>query len=240
MAFSSYLNNHGIDIASGRVLNTSYNHIFGAVPNMKNDKSGTVWDVSDTFYPWTNFDNPNVLTIPPVNSLDVNGKLVVYGLDEDYNEISEEFTLSDTTSSVGQKVFKRVFKAFYSNGFAANVDDIDIDMNNITVARIKSGKGQTLMCVYTIPAGYTGYLTQGSTTVKYGADATIDMFIRYNNENSFRIGHTAEVAGTGMPYNYTFSIPIIIPEKSDIDIHTSVRTNNARVTAAFDLIMIKR
>jgi hypothetical protein len=38
---------------------------------------------------------------------------------------------------------------------------------------------------------------------------------------------------------YEFFTPVVIPEKSDIDIRASVRSNNARVTAAFDLILIE-
>jgi hypothetical protein len=64
------------------------------------------------------------------------------------------------------------------------------------------------------------------------------MFIRYFGQSSFRVGHSFEVQGEGGPYNYKFSVPIRIPEKSDIDVRAAVRTNNSRVTAAFDLILI--
>ena len=36
---------------------------------------------------------------------------------------------------------------------------------------------------------------------------------------------------------YEFSVPRVIPEKSDIDVRASVRSNNARFTAAFDIIL---
>ena len=63
------------------------------------------------------------------------------------------------------------------------------------------------------------------------------MFIRYFGNEAFRVGHTFEVAGDGGPYLYEFCIPVKIPEKSDIDIRATVRSNNARVTAAFDILL---
>jgi hypothetical protein len=79
---------------------------------------------------------------------------------------------------------------------------------------------------------------QGTASIQYGGDATIDMFVHYYGQTSFRIGHSGEVAGTGMPYSYKFTVPIQIPEKSDIDIRATVRSNNAHATAAFDVILV--
>ena len=95
------------------------------------------------------------------------------------------------------------------------------------------------MAIYTVPAGYTGYLLQGTASVQYGADATGDMFVRYFGQDTFRVGHSFEVSGAGGQYIYPFSVPVAIPEKSDIDVRVAVRSNNARVTAAFDLLLIQ-
>ena len=66
------------------------------------------------------------------------------------------------------------------------------------------------------------------------------MFVRYFGQDTFRIGHSFEVAGDGGQYFYKFAVPIRIPEKSDIDVRASVRSNNARITAAFDVILIEK
>ena len=95
------------------------------------------------------------------------------------------------------------------------------------------------MSVYTVPAGYTGYLLKGTMSCQLSGDATGDMFVRYFGQTSFRVGHSFEVSGAGGPYTYEFGVPIQIPAKSDIDVRANVRTNNARVTAAFDLILIE-
>jgi len=66
------------------------------------------------------------------------------------------------------------------------------------------------------------------------------MFVRYFGQTSFRVGHSFEVSGTGGQYLYDFSIPIEIPEKSDIDVRATVRSNNARLTSAFDIVLIRK
>lgn len=237
MPISQYLEHPGIQIAAGRVLKTSSIHKFGAVPSMAVNTTGTIWDVSDTIYPWSAFDTPNVLTVLPVNAADNGHYITVLGLDANYNPIEETFTLSSTATVTGTKVFKRVYRAYYYNT-SKNVGQINVQCNGTTVLRITAGKAQTLMAIYTIPAGKTGYLLKGTASIQYGGDATIDMFVHYFGQQSFRIGHSAEVAGTGMPYTYEFGVPIQIPEKSDIDIRATTRSNNARVTAAFDIILV--
>lgn len=226
-----------IDLSAGHILDAKGVHKFGAVPAMSVNTTGTVWDISDTVYPWSAFDTPGVLTVPAVNASDNGDKLTVYGLDANYNEISEQFTLSSSATVTGTKVFSRVFRAYFANS-TTNVGNIDVQRGGTTVLRITAGKGQTLMAVYTIPAGYTGYLMKGVMSLQAGADATGDMFVRYFGQQSFRVGHSFEVTG-GSPYGYDFTVPPMIPEKSDIDVRVNVRSNNARATAAFDLILVK-
>lgn len=234
---AKYIEDDFLNIARGNVKGISSIHKFGAAPAMSVNTTGTIWDVNDTVYPWSAFNTPGVLTIPAVNAADNGHRVNVFGLDANFNLIEEDFTLSSSGTVTGTKTFARVYRAYYYNT-VTNVGDINIQRGGVTVARISAGKAQTLMAVYTVPAGYTGYLMQGTASIQYGGDATIDMFVHYYGQTSFRIGHSAEVAGTGMPYNYKFSVPIAIPEKSDIDIRTRVRSNNARVTAAFDIILV--
>lgn len=237
MGASQYLEHFGIQIASGRTINTSSIHKFGAVPAMSQNQTGTIWDVSDTLYPWSSFTTAGTLTIPAVNASDNGNIITIIGLDNDFNEISENITISSAGSVTTTNSFRRVYRAFDTTG--TNVGAIDIQKSGVTVLRITAGKGQTLMAIYTVPANHTGYLMQGVCTVQAGADATGDMFVRYFGQTSFRVGHSFEVSGAGGPYFYPFAVPIRIPEKSDIDVRATVRTNNARITASFDLVLVK-
>ena len=234
---SKYIEDDYLSISRGHIKGVTHIHKFGAVPAMSVNTTGSIWDVNDTLYPWSAFNTAGVLTIPPVNVADNGNIITVFGLDENYNTISENFTTSSTLTVTGTKLFKRVYRAF--DNVTTNAGNINIQKDGTTVARITAGKGQTLMSVYTVPAGYTGYLLKGTMSCQLSGDATGDMFVRYFGQTSFRVGHSFEVSGAGGPYTYEFGVPIQIPAKSDIDVRANVRTNNARVTAAFDLILIE-
>ena len=229
-------------VASGYSADHTFNHKFGAAPSLSINTSGTIWDVPDTLYPWTALDTPAVVNVERNDAADTGLIVTVIGLDADWNVQTEDITITGA-DQVGTKLWRRVNRAYVSSGTAVvNVGNIDIEAGaagGTTVARITANLGQTLMCVYTIPAGYIGYLYQGTMTVQANADATGYMFVRRNGEGvTFRVGHTFEVAG-GSPYNYKFSFPPAIPEKSDIDVRALVRSNNARVTATFDILLVE-
>ena len=229
-------------ISSGYITGHSFNHKFGAVPAMStNPGTGSIWDINDTFYPWSALETPAVVNVERNNPADNGLVVTVQGLDSNWDYQTEDITITGA-DQVGTKLFRRVNRAFISHPtITANTANIDIEAGvagGTTIARITAGLGQTLMAVYTIPAGYTGYLYQGTMTIQSGGDATGYMFVRYFGSNTFRVGHTFEVE-TGSQYLYDFAFPIPVPEKSDIDVRAAVRSNNSRVTAAFDLLLVE-
>ena len=226
-----------LGVAAEHYQGLSHIHKFGAVPAMSQNQTGTIWDVNDTDYPWSSFSSAGTLSVPAVNASD-NGKTIrIIGLNASYDEIQEDVTVSSSEATATTASFIRVFRAFVTNGSATNVANINVQKGGTTVLRITAGKGQTLMAIYSVPAGYSAYVLKGTATCQDGADATGDMFFRYFGESAFRVGHSFEVSGDGGQYLYEFGIPLRIPEKSDIDVRASVRSNNARVTAAFDLLL---
>jgi hypothetical protein len=245
MAVNNYFDNselaERVFIANSQVFKTSPIHKFGAVPAMSTGQGGTVWDIDDTLYPWAALDTPAVLNVERNSPDDEGSTVTIQGLDSNY-EFQEETVTISGTDTLGTKLFRRVNRAFCSSNGDTNTGNIDIEAGaagGTTVARITQGKGQTLMAVYTVPAGHTAYLVKTGMTVAGTADATGDLFIRYTDQDTFRVAHSFEVTGAGGAYQYEFTIPIRITEKSDIDVRADVRSNNARCTAVFDIILIK-
>lgn len=242
MAISRYLENEAVHISANRVLGVDNIHKFGATPSMANGTTGTIWDKSDTLYPWSAFDTAGILTVQTTAANDSvvttdNGvSITVVGLDENYNPTSDTITISGSTGT-GTVIFKRVFRAYTS---ATNTAQFRVSRGGVEVLRINIGKAQTLMAIYTVPAGKVGFLMKGTSSIQSGADATVDMFVRQSGIGAFRIGHTLEVSGTGGQYLYDFTCPPRLPEKTDIDIRATMRSNNARVTAAFDMILLNK
>ena len=235
----AYLEDERIKISRGQIKGAIPVHKFGAVSSMSTATTGTIWDKNDTIYPWSVWNaGANTITVNSSSASDVNASVIVIGLDTNYDILQEEIVLSTQTGNSSSNNFIRVHRA-YMSGANTNVGTITIKNGSTDVALITAGFGQTLMAVYTIPRNYSGYLYQGTCSAQSGADGTGNMFVRYSDTSTFRIAHSFEVAGAGGQYTYNFSFPTELPEKSDIDVRLTTRSNNGRYTAAFDLLLVK-
>jgi len=95
--------------------------------------------------------------------------VTVAGLDENYHEAEETVSLNGQTEVLTNTTFIRVFRAFVETAGSSGTAAGNIYMGNGVVsggvpatvyAKISLGENQTLMSVWTVPAGYTAYLTQ--------------------------------------------------------------------------------
>ena len=222
-------------------------HKFGAVPAMSQDTNGTIWDENDTIYPWATIDSNGVLTVSVVapnnegsaETTHDGDSVEIQGLDSDYNLQTETVTISGSSATTTNN-FKRVFRARFiaATGFDPNSERILIKSGGTTVAKILEDQGQTLMSIYTIPAGYTGYLMRLDVTANGTATGSFKLFARAGGAGSFQLKHVAEVNGVGGPYQLEYPIPQSFTEKTDIDARMHTLSNNGRYTCTFDILLV--
>jgi len=231
-----YLTEQNYQIARGLVRGASSIHKFGAVPQLSINTTGTCWDKNDTLYPWSALTSASVLTAQAVNASDDGKILTIEGLDSNYEPQTDTITLSSSGTAATTKQFLRVYRGYISTG-ANNVGVIDVRVGATTVLYINIGLAQTLMLVYTVPAGKELLLLKGACTSQAGADASGFFYVRFFGQTAFRIQHTFEVSGSD-GYDYKFEVPFRVPEKTDIDFRLTTRSNNGRYTAAFDGVLV--
>lgn len=228
-----------LQTARGHVKGHSVVHVVGRVPDMSNNGSGTVWDLNDTNYPWNVFSSAGTLNVTRNASESNTTIITIQGLDENYNPLTENVLLLASTNNFTTNSFIRVNKVFISSDSGTNQYTINVKRETQIVAQINANVGETLMGVYTVPAGYTGFILQGDASIKAGADSTVSFYGKVNGTGVFRLAHTLEISGDGGQYRYPFKVPRAFPERSDLDVRASVRTNKARVTASFDILLVK-
>lgn len=234
---TGYIKEQSFQLARGLVRGATPVHKFGAVPQMSINTTGTCWDKNDTLYPWSSFTSAGTLTAQAVNASDNGKKLTLEGLDANYLPLTEEITLSSSGTVTTTNSFIRVFRGYITSG-VANVGVIDVRKGGTTVLYINIGRAQTLMMVYTVPAGKQLLLLKVACTSQANADASGFFYVRFSDGTTpFRIQHTFEVSGAD-GYEYEFATPLLLPEKSDIDVRLSTRSNNGRYTAAFDGVLL--
>jgi len=233
---TSYVHEQNYQIARGLIRGASSIHKFGAVPQLSINTTGTCWDKNDTLYPWSALTSASVLTAQAVNASDDGKILTIEGLDSNYEPQTDTITLSSSGTASTTKQFLRVYRGYISTG-ANNVGAIDVRIGATTVLYINIGLAQTLMLVYTVPAGKELLLLKGACTSQAGADASGFFYVRFFGQTAFRIQHTFEVSGSD-GYDYKFEVPFRVPEKTDIDFRLTTRSNNGRYTAAFDGVLV--
>lgn len=226
-----------LDIARGLRPDAFLVHKFGRNADIDTtSEPESVWS-GGGLYPWSAFDSQETLYCLSTDAADTS-TLTIEGLDDDFNLLTETVTLTGTTAVTTSNQFRRVFRMSY-NGGTSNAGTITARVTSASgtvVAQIDDGLAQTTMAVYTIPAGYTGFLLAGDVTINAFRDIQLQFFVRPHG-SPFRIAHMAETRGT---YRYDFVAPMAITEKSDLDVRiTDVSLNNSRVTANFDLCLIK-
>ena len=214
-----------------RVFKFGYN---GLIQNVEE----TIWDVGGLYaYP------SSAVTMTATSSsgaTDSGIQVTIQGVDTNYAELSETVTLNASGTATTTGSFLRVYRAFVS-GSTASAGNITIANGGTTYAYVSAADQQTLMALWTVPAGYTAYLFQIDTTaftVQNNKVATIRMLTRelngvFRTQNKFDLFEGS--------YHQDITCPQPIPEKTDIEFRAIADSSNAdlRVAATFDIIYIQ-
>jgi len=214
-----------------RVFKFGYN---GEIQNVEE----TIWDVGGLYtYP------SSAVTMTATSSsgaTDEDVEVTIQGVDTNYAELSETVTLNASGTATTTGSFLRVYRAFVS-GSTASDGNITIANGGTTYAYVSASDQQTLMALWTVPAGYTAYLFQLDTTaftVQNNKVATIRMLTRevngvFRTQNKFDLFEGS--------YHQDITCPQPIPEKTDIEFRAIADSSNAdlRVAATFDIIYIE-
>jgi hypothetical protein len=208
---------------------------YGYNPNIINVEE-TIWDGGGIYtYP----GSAVAMTVTSASGATDSGvKVQVYGLDADCVEVNEEVTLNASGTATTTQTFLRVFRAFVS-GATAPAGNITIANGGTTYAQITAGENQTLMAVYTVPAGKTLYLFNGTAT--HGTDtAGAYMTIRFMVRQSGGVFRTTvKIDVTGGELLFPFTYPLRLPEKSDLEVRAICNKNQINaVSATFEGVLI--
>ena len=178
----------------------------------------------------------------------------LFGLDTNYDEINETVTLNGQTAVNTTKEYLRINRMIVRSAGTggANAGVIYAGTGTVTTgvpanvyASINgvTGANQSLMSLWTVPAGYTAYILQydisNGTTSNTPAVCKLVLAVRPYGE----VFQSKDVKSltTGMHVEETFSIPLKVEEKSDIEVRAISSSNSVSfdISAAFEIIYIK-
>lgn len=240
------------EVASGNIEGYSSVNKFGHNPTSTTGGED-VWMGGGTyaFYPTTAQSMEIVSSSGLDDSAGIGARQVmVFGLDENWAEISETVSLSGTTPVNLQEDYIRMYRAIVLEvgTTESNVGDIEVRVQGggTVGALIGAGDGQTQQAIYTIPINKTGYFIKGYVSLgnqnKNGEDGTFQWQARSNNgfTGAWTVkGQVALINIGSSHWQYLYGVPAgQIPEKTDIRIKTTKSSAIIDTVAGFDLVLV--
>jgi len=149
----------------------------------------------------------------------------IYGLDANWNEQSEHFTMAGTDTVQAANFYRRINNMYIydvgSGGVAAGAIVLTNGAGDTTYAKITAGETQDLTAHFTIPSGKQGFITgwsagAGSTKpVRFLLNATVDI----GDRSRLGLFHSEDIILVqGSNAYIPFPIPIELPDRCDVKI----------------------
>jgi hypothetical protein len=224
-----------VQIAQGLIAGHTIEAVSGYNP--ATSAGDAVWSAA-TPYPWSSLVTAQTLYLKSStnNATDRSMPILIDGLDANYANQTEVITLDASDSRTVITSTKQFLRIHYimCNGANTNAGDITAHVTSGTgtiVSKLSAGRGRAQAGVYTIPAGYTGYLFKGDAS---STAATVVNFMARYFGKAFMVVHVAIVDNS--TYIYDFPFPMVLPEKTDM--YTTIEAGSGKTAVNYELLLV--
>jgi hypothetical protein len=248
----------GLAIAKGEVVGSTFIHKFGGAPDFdEGDGQVTIWDgaddsgIDEMLY---NYSTTNDIDSLSSDSASDTVDIEVQGLDVDYNVVVQTVTLTGQTRVALTTPLMRVFRLknvgsvnlvgdVYCYVNTAISGGVPVDTTKVR-AIIHFPNNQTLMAVYTIPAGYTGYMRDWyAATAGSSKDSNYPIRLMARPLGQvFQLKHIAALSDSGTSQiQHKYEEPEVFAEKTDIELRAAMLATGgtgAAVAGGFDIVLV--
>jgi len=240
-----YIENFALELSKGNIPSHSGVNKFGF-----NDAVGTsfetIWTVGG-LYTW--LDSAQLLVVVGSDvgdDIDVPAggahTIEIEGLDVNYNIISETITMQGLTPVPTVNAYIRVHRARVTTAGDAGgtigsilIQDIPRVISVLEIS--PTYDNQSLLTLYTVPAGYTAYMNK----VIFSTGKAKEVFCSLNVRpfgGVFNIKHSVQIRENISTREFTPCIKI--EEKSDIEARAvNLNSGSVEISCEFDLILVK-
>ena len=242
-----------LDIPTGLYDTTFSVNKFGGGFESAADTTTDVWDSGATVpvypYPATALITKLGQTADQVAMRGQN--IEIQGLDANWDLVVQIKALDATDTSTLVDLATPLIRVFRKKVLANVVADSDIFTEDTALANlysiISAGNNQTLMALYTVPNGYTAYMTnyyisvvneKGANKTPVGTDVRVWASDR-DNSYEFQLKHAMSLAQNSDRPRHDFNPYYKFGQKTDIKITTYCISEPGWVYAGFDLIVVE-
>jgi hypothetical protein len=240
-----------LQIARGQIAYHKSIFKFGFNPDV-DDSLETIWAEGGLY---SYLSAATVLKISSSSTNDTSAgtgarTVTLFGLDANYDEISETITLNGQTAVNSTLSYLRIYRMTVDTAGSGgeNAGVIYAGTGTVTsgvpankYATIAIGDNQTLMALWTVPRGYTAYLSQTdvtAATTQNNKYATVH-FVARKNGGVFQAKDKFVKAESS--HNQQYDVPLKFEEKTDLEFRCVGDSAGAdiAVSASMDIIYIQ-
>ena len=201
--------------------------------------------VGTTFIPM--WENATAYTYPVAatqmnlaGSVGDTATITINGLDANYAIISENVVLTGTTPVTTTKSYLRINSMNVAVGSATTPSGVVTlkDLTNTTIyAQINAGVGRTQMAIYTVPAGYTFFLSR----IDINTSLNGNNFATYQNKTISPAGvvQLTQQAPFAINYHTQRVMPRPFTEKTDVQLMCKVNSSTGAISISQEGYLIK-
>jgi len=225
-----------LQVARSQIMGHSTVNIYGYQTSVTTSVI-PLWENATTYtYP------SSAITMNLAGTSGDTAKITIVGLDANYLEISETLTLSGATAVPTVNKYFRINSMFVTSGSASNPSGAvtlkDVT-NTTTYAQINTGIGRTQMAIYTVPAGYTLYLSRVNAYTSFNGNNA--NYVTYRNQSVSSSGVVSVTQQS--PFTQFYAAQRVMPrpftEKTDLQIQFSTSTGTAAISVAVECFLIQ-
>ena len=225
---------------------TGYSNVskFGINSTVGSGGFESIWEGSNA-YPWPTA--AATLSVVSASANDASGgtgarTVEIQGLDSSWNLLTETITMNGLTPVVTTGSFLRVFRArvVTAGSLKSNAAQITMSSGGTTLAYITYdtiGMGQTLMAVYTIPNGKTGYIINLNVSSSKDSEHRFRFMTRDNAVTDAAWNVKEYMSARGGFSSWRKYAINKVTEKTDIDLQV-ISNSTSAASGGFELILI--
>lgn len=244
-------------VVMGRIPGAFALDKFGENPAIPDEGAGVIWEYGGEYIYDVDSTAP-IKYLSSSNALDVGQTITISGLDSLGELTTQNIITTGQTNATLTTPLWRVFRMENISKFA--VGDVvgmlychtdasptaGVPTGSAIRAMINDGNNQTLMSVYTVPAGYVGFLFRGELGLGLsGNQQTTSEYVRAEYR-SRRFGSILRVKkritlslNGNSNYQDSRSFPDVIPALTDVQLRVVYASEASVVWGTFDMLIFK-
>jgi hypothetical protein len=225
-----------LQVSRGLVSGTSVVNIIGYQTSVGSATSIPIWEnaIAYTYPP-----SAIPMTLYSSSASDTSVSVQINGLDTAYNISSEILVCTGTLGAVTTGSYLRINSiSITGSNNAVGTIYLSNAAKTVTYAQIAIGIGRSQMAIYTVPNGYSLYISRINMQSQLGGSTT--SYVTYKAQTYASNGISTVISQNPFTANYTVTrqSPVQIPAKTDIQIQCQTNTGTTAIGVDFEGILI--